>query len=168
MLGNVQGGRFGPPPTPAKRGLTVRLQCSGREQPATTRYCTRQYSINGYGHNLVSRTLMDMGHWKHFCIVNTMNHHYVRYLSSTDEWYEDEETFNVYCVMPILSSMLLCPLDVYCSLIWSILPYYFHLPSTWTHILKKLVLYSRKFHKTKLPRSKECRNGSLFEHFLTF
>ena len=40
------------------------------------------------------------------CIVNAMFHHYVRYLSSTDEWYEDKETFR-HRVMLTLSSMLL-------------------------------------------------------------
>ena len=44
-------------------------------------------------------------------IMNAMFHHYVRYLSNTDGWYEDEDAFR-HCVMPTLSSMLLCPLDV--------------------------------------------------------
>ena len=34
---------------------------------------------------------MGMGHWEHNCIVNAMLHHYVWYISNTDEEHEDEK-----------------------------------------------------------------------------
>ena len=70
-----------------------------------------------------------------------------------------KETLRHY-VIPIISSMLSFPWM--CSVVWSGLfsPYCdICLLSTWTHRLKKAIVYSHKFHGTKFSKSKECRNG---------
>ena len=83
-------------------------------------------------------------------------------LSSTDECYEDEETFRHRVTPVLLSSMQPSPLDVYCSLIWPILPYDLCLSSTCTRRIKKLILYSHKFHRTKFPNSKKMWKWATF------
>ena len=65
--------------------------------PATAPGSTAEMDMD-IGHTKVSRILMGM-------------EHYAKYLSSTDERHEDEDTLRhcVGCVMPIISSMLSFP-----------------------------------------------------------
>ena len=129
----------------------------------TTCYRTRQYSRNGHGHwtqpsyELAGCMILDIdGH-------GTLKTQLYRECNASSlcpiyfkRWWtawrrRNAQTLCRLCNANNLFNVVIS-LDVYCSLIWSILPYNdLCLLSTWTHRLKKLIVYSHKFHGTKFP-----------------
>ena len=98
--------------------------------------------------------------------MNAMLHHKSLCLISFKNWLmvwrrRNAQTLRLWNVNN--QSNVILFLDVYCGLIWSIIPYDLWLSPTWTHRLNKLI-YSHKFHVTKFLKENSLKNVELW-HF---